>query len=361
MWSTVLGLPVLVSICSAKPTPEDLLQSGPSPSSSPSRGFPAEYLPLQIEEPFLSSTLTSTQNLTLPLDPQRHPTFLPLITYDYSDRPKGFELASSLATAIYDYWRDSANQQILGPITSRRLPYSQFLHTVQPTLYLGAALTPLKVGLAYCAVLSGVIQSTPASWPGHLSVRILDPRAGPQRKDLGTIRVDNSPAAHNDGVNANANPKPQQAENSPMDSIPSPPVPPANHNGRNQQLTLPIPLEKRWLTCYTMVLFFFTRHLATARFTDQPHLPPSPKPVQYFFPCGNNKDELTLRIFPSANKVLVWDTLVRSMLDWVNKAAGGPWGYMLSEEVVQGGVLMGSLTIKLGRGEVEGLERVEEA
>ena len=65
---------------------------------------------------------------------------------------------------------------------------------------------------------------------------------------------------------------------------------------------------------------------------------------------------MTLAIFPSANKVLVWDTLVTSMLDWVNKAAGGPWGYMLSEEVVQGGVLMGSLTIKLGKGEVEGRE-----
>ncbi|KAL8834640.1 MAG: hypothetical protein Q9176_007389 [Flavoplaca citrina] len=314
----------------------------------------------------LFSTLTGTQNLTLPIDPQRHPTFLPLITYDYSDRPKGFELASSLATTIYHYWQDTANQQILGPITSRRIPYSQFLHTVQPTLYSGAALTPLKVGLAYCAILQGVIQSTPASWPGHLSVRILDPIAGPQRRELGTIRVDNSPAADYHGVMANvnpiANPSPQQAEKIPTNSMPSPPVPPTNITGsNNQQLTLPIPSEKRWLTCYTKALFFFTRHLATARFTDQPHLPPSPKPVQYFFPCGNDKDEMTLTIFPEASKVLVWDTLVRSMLDWVNKAAAGPWGYMFTEEVVQGGVLMGSLTIKLGKGEVEAVEPVEEA
>ncbi|KAL9627055.1 MAG: hypothetical protein Q9204_006840 [Flavoplaca sp. TL-2023a] len=139
--------------------------------------------------------------------------------------------------------------------------------------------------------------------------------------------------------------------------MPSPPVPPTNVTGNNnQQLTLPIPSEKRWLTCYTKVFFFFTRHLATARFTDQPHLPPSPKPVQYFFPCGNNKDEMTLKILPAASNVLIWDTLVRSMLDWANKAAASPWGYMFSEEVVQGGVLMGSLTIKLGKGEVEGME-----
>ncbi|KAL8851454.1 MAG: hypothetical protein Q9221_003633 [Calogaya cf. arnoldii] len=310
--------------------------------------------------PSLSSTVTNDKNLTLPIVPDQHRDFRPLITYIYSDRPKGFELASSLATTIYHYWKDTVNARIAGTITSRRLPFSQFLHTVQPSLNPGTVLNTVKVGLAYCFLLQGIIEKTPASWPGHMAVRILDTSGfGTQKREIGVILVGNNPDDDDGNGEADAEPEPEPGNGTP-EILTSTPSTPSLSTPQQQQLSAPIPTEKRWLTCFAKVLFFFTRHSPKTKFTDDQHLAPSPTPVAYYWPCDpNHKDEMTVTVFPAASRVLTWDTLVRSMLDWVNEAAMQPWGHLFSEEVMQDGVTMGSLTIKLGREGLQGEKQNE--
>ncbi|CAO1604823.1 hypothetical protein XANCAGTX0491_008363 [Xanthoria calcicola] len=283
----------------------------------------------------------SSKNLKIPIVPSQHRDFRPLITYVYADRPKGFELAASLAINIYTYWKDTANQPMVRPTSSRRLPFSNFLHTVEPRLTPGAVLTPVEVGLAYCYLLQGVIEKTPASWPGHMGVRMQGLSAGPERQrvEIGVIIVENNPPGDAD---QNTSPTPLNT----ADATSKPPIP-ANMNAT--ELSALIETEKRWLTCWSKVFFFFTTHSPSARFTDDSHRAPSRTPVAYYWPCGNSKDEITVTVYPTASGVLLWETIVRSMLDWVNKAALQPWGYIFSEEVIQEGRTMAALSIKLGR------------
>ncbi|KAL8754931.1 MAG: hypothetical protein Q9199_003993 [Rusavskia elegans] len=176
-----------------------------------------------------------------------------------------------------------------------------------------------------------------------MAVRMLDLSSGTDRQkvEIGVIIVDNSPP---DEADANTISTPSNI----TDATSKPPSP-SSDGGNGKELSAPIETEKRWLSCWTRVLFYFTRHAPSARFTDASHLAPSPKPVSYYWPCGNGKDEMTVTVFPAASGVLLWGTLVRSMLDWVNKAATQPWGYIFSEEVAQEGVAMAALAIKLGR------------
>ncbi|KAL8995990.1 MAG: hypothetical protein Q9169_004406 [Polycauliona sp. 2 TL-2023] len=295
----------------------------------------------------LSSLQPSSINLTIPIDPNQHRDFRAIITYDYSDRPKGFELATSLGQQLYVYWRNTANQRIEAPISARGPPFFNFLHRVQPIFAPGAVLTPVQVGLAYCFLLQGAIEKTPASWPGHVSVRMQDLSVEPTRLDIGVITVDNLPAPPVGDVAANA-------ANANTDANAKAIMTPTLATNITQLSAASIDTEKRWLTCWSKVLFYFTRHSPSARFTDDPHLLPSRKTVAYYFPCGVGKDELVVQIFPSASRRLVWDSLGRAMVEWVTKAATVPLGYVFAEEVVQGGVVMGLLSIKLGRQGVVG-------
>ncbi|KAL8783254.1 MAG: hypothetical protein Q9213_004766 [Squamulea squamosa] len=312
MYFVLVGLAAFVSISFARPAPDDLTQPGPSPLDHPSGGFPAEYLRLLVQTPSRSSNQGSSTNLTLPFVPGQHRDFSPMITYVYSDRPRGFELASSIASNIYHYWKDIENEQIRGPIESRRLPFSNFLHTVQPR----------------------VIEKTPASWPGHVAVRLLDTSGLWRRKRMiGAIIVDNLPLAAQSSATAHFNST----------------TPSGTAVGGNG-LSASIPTEKRWLTCFSRVLLYSTRHAPSGVLTDDPTFPPDPKPVSYYWPCGHGDDELTLTVFPAAYAgALTWDTLVRSMLVWVNKAALEPYGASAPMAVIDRGVKMAVLTIHLGR------------
>ncbi|KAL8769583.1 MAG: hypothetical protein Q9209_004515 [Squamulea sp. 1 TL-2023] len=325
---------MLISNCIARPAHDNLSPLGPSPLDGPSGGFPVQYLPLQVATPSRSSVQGSSANLTLPFIPGQPRGFSPLITYIYSDRPRGFELASSIASSIYHYWKDTENQQIRGPIESQRLPFSNFLHTVQPSTTPGAVLNPLKVGTGYCFLLQGIIDKTPASWPGHMAVRLLDISGLWRRKrEIGTIMVDNFPLAA------------QNTTTSPSNST----ALSGNKDGANE-LSASIPAEKRWLTCFSRVLLYCTRHSPSGALTDDPTFPPDPKPVTYYWPCGHGDDELTLTVFPAAHTVgLTWDSLVRSMLVWVNKAALEPYGASAPMAVIDRGVKVAVLRIHLGR------------
>ncbi|KAL8923499.1 MAG: hypothetical protein Q9172_003106 [Xanthocarpia lactea] len=367
MYSKSLAFLALIGIGFARPAENHLSQPGPSPLDLPSGGFPAEYLPIQVGPPSRSRTQDSSGNLTLPFVPGQHPEFSPRITYIYSNRPRGFELASSITTSIYHYWKDTANEQINRLIRSRHPPLPNFLHTVQPSSNPGAVLNPVKVGLGYCFLLQGVVEKTPASWPGHMVVRMVDSLGVPRRKmEIGVIRVDNMPedAAYSHPTVSNivnttgfaeaaplagGLPAATTSISNPKDSKPSD----IAINDRNE-LSRPILIEKRWLSCFTKVLFYFTRHSPSDKFTDDPHHTPQSKPVVYYWRCGHGIDELTLMVFPAASRrggsaVLTWDGLVRGMLDWVTKAALEPEGHIHHEDVFDHGVKMAILKIRLDR------------
>lgn len=62
-----------------------------------------------------------------------------------------------------------------------------------------------------------------------------------------------------------------------------------------------------------------------------------------------------MTVLPDASTyALTWDTLVKAMLDWVRGAATEPLGHLFSEDVMDGGVRMAALTIRLG-GEAGGV------
>ncbi|KAL8913501.1 MAG: hypothetical protein Q9171_001689 [Xanthocarpia ochracea] len=332
MYSKSLAFAALIGIGFARAAENHLSQPGPSPLDLPSGGFPAEYLPIQVGPP----------------------------------SPRGFELASSITTNIYHYWRDTANEQINRPITSRRPPLPNFLHTVQPSSNPGALLNPVKVGLGYCFLLQGIVVKTPASWPGHMVVRMVDSSGIPRRKiEIGVILVDNLPedAAHprptlssifnttgfaDVAPLAGGLPAATTSDSNPKASKPSD----VAINDRNE-LSRPILIEKRWLSCFTKVLFYFTRHSPLDKFTDDSHYTPQSKTVVYYWRCGHGNDELTLMVFPAASRggsaTLTWDGLVRGMLDWVTRAALEPEGHIHHEAIFDQGVKMAILTIRLDR------------
>ncbi len=124
-------------------------------------------------------------------------------------------------------------------------------------------------------------------------------------------------------------------------------------NDRNE-LSRSILIEKRWLSCFTKVLFYFTRHSPLDKFTDDSQHTPQSKTVIYYWRCGHGSDELTLMVFPAASGrgssvVLTWGGLVRGMLDWVTKAALEPEGQIHHEAVFDQGVKMAVLAIRLDR------------
>lgn len=51
MHPSLLGFVALVGVCSARPAQSDLSHRDASLLNGPSNGFPAEYLPIQVEAP----------------------------------------------------------------------------------------------------------------------------------------------------------------------------------------------------------------------------------------------------------------------------------------------------------------------
>lgn len=61
MHPILLGFAALVGICSARPAQNELSQRDPSLLNGPSGGFPAEYLPIQVEAPSYAHSGSSSQ------------------------------------------------------------------------------------------------------------------------------------------------------------------------------------------------------------------------------------------------------------------------------------------------------------
>ncbi|KAL8686894.1 MAG: hypothetical protein Q9218_006782 [Villophora microphyllina] len=182
MHPLVVGLVLYLSTGLARPTTDNSLLS--NFNSSPP-GFPTHDLPPLNRSDFLVG------NLLLPIGPDA--TLTQTITYASSPSGPfdGGHLISSIIGRVYRLWKDSVNTPILRPEEDRSQPYMEILHAIQPSLLPRVDLTPLKSGIVYCWIVRQVLLQN--SWPGEIIAEISNADRGRVGREVGTIRVINSP------------------------------------------------------------------------------------------------------------------------------------------------------------------------
>ncbi|KAL8663364.1 MAG: hypothetical protein Q9202_003883 [Teloschistes flavicans] len=182
MHHIVVGLFLYLSTGLARPTPND--PPGSNSRSSPP-GLPTNELPP------LNLSDFSVGRLLLPIGPDA--TLTQTITYASSPAGPfdGGHLISSIIGRTYTLWKDTANAPIQRPEEDRSTPYMEVLHAIQPSLLARTELTPLKAGIVYCWIVRQVLLE--ASWPGQIIARVSHADRGRVGRELGTIRVINSP------------------------------------------------------------------------------------------------------------------------------------------------------------------------
>ncbi|KAL8725038.1 MAG: hypothetical protein Q9166_007613 [cf. Caloplaca sp. 2 TL-2023] len=291
----------------------DSFQPGSLDAYDPSMGFPAQYLPLVVSQP--SSIPADLHNLTLPFVFPGNADYQAVTAYGFTDTPRPFELAASLATNVYLYWRSTVERPIRSRLDFRQEPFTRFLYTVQPSLLLETSFTPLKLGLTCCGFFYHFINAQ--DWPGHMTARIRATTGpGTQKLEIGSMKMDNPPQDGTAPAAGNTTGVP-------------------GHSGKG--LSVPFStIERRWLECFTKVLFFVTRHPPLSKVTAEPTMSPKERTVRYQFPSGRG-DTLDMATYPAANDLLTWDTLLKGMVRWLKGAAIDEGGYKRSELVTDGG------------------------
>ncbi|KAL9009136.1 MAG: hypothetical protein Q9173_005812 [Seirophora scorigena] len=209
-----------------------------------------------------------------------YPGFQPDFIFKFNDPPAGgLQLVQSIAVNIYNYWINTENAPLQGPIVVRTPTFRRFKFTVQP---LGAALTPQKTGLTYCWMLFSIVNPG-GRWPGHVTGNIIEGN-NQQRITIGKINVDNDPGA----------------------------VAPAPASVVRR--------EMRWARCFTKVLQAPIIHYPTERVTDDPRFNPGPEASRKIsFSCDSEglADRLDLFIYRAAiTQQLKWVEFVRNLLAW---------------------------------------------
>ncbi|KAL8699332.1 MAG: hypothetical protein Q9201_006061 [Fulgogasparrea decipioides] len=225
---------------------------------------------------------------------------------------------------------------IRSEISSRPQPFSNFLHIIQPSSDASAVLTPLKVGLGYCFMLQKV-QSQQA-WPGHIRESIYDDGGagtGRQKVLLATINLDNSPLR---GPNTAVTTSPTVTDG---------PKPDGSAED-SDNLSMSVAEEKRWIYCFTRVLFSFLHYPAPGKVTDEPLYAPQSEPITYHYTFEGDS-HLDFTVYPAGNAegrhALTWDMVVRSMVSLVTTGARSPSGHMHIEIVKDAGVEIARLKL----------------
>ncbi|KAL8732811.1 MAG: hypothetical protein Q9181_003813 [Wetmoreana brouardii] len=338
MYAPLVVSLAFIGFCSARPAQADLFQPGSGLLDGPSMGFPAQYLPFAPVTPSRSDTPDEPGNLTLPINIHNQPDFKPTFVFGFYDAPNGFVLVTSIAFQIYFYWRDTANLRIRNKVNSRTQPFSNFLHIIQPSSDRTAVLTPLKIGLGYCFMLQNV--QTQQIWPGHIRESIYDESGtgtGRQRVLLGTINIDNSPLRGPDTA----------AATSP--AVTDGPKPDGSADDSNN-LPMSVAAEKRWIDCFTRVLFSFLHYPAPGKVTDEPLYAPRSDPITYHYTFHGDA-HFDFTVYPAGNAggrhALTWDTVVRSMVSLVTTAARFPFGHTHIEVIKDAGVEIAGLRLTI--------------
>ena len=133
-------------------------------------------------------TANTAGNLGLPIDAFVFPDIETRFTFEPAHGTplfEGGELITSIFVQISKVWKDVANAPIVHEIEVRDGPFSIW-HTIQPALVSeAAALTPLRVGVAYSQMMRRVLQIE--NWPGQITADLYT--LGPNSLHIGSISV----------------------------------------------------------------------------------------------------------------------------------------------------------------------------
>ncbi|KAL8828449.1 MAG: hypothetical protein Q9170_006597 [Blastenia crenularia] len=288
----------------------------PTQYGSPQAGFLDSYQ---------GSKSKRSTDLTLPIVIPGHADWRVFYNEGFTDKPSGFELAATIVANIYVYWRDDANLPIRSKTACRRLPYTKFLNTVQPSFVPGTSLTPQILARGYLNCLQHV--ATLQDWPGHFTAQLLArERPGTSLQDIGFIGIDNSPDPGN---------------------IPVPETAADNATTSDNGLSVTPTQTKRWLTCFGRVYFFIVSHAWSDKVTDDPNMSPKRFPARYRHPCpDSSSDTWEMIVYPQANNVLTWEGLNRGMLKWLADVSTAPGIYLDKFDVTKGGTVFLELRIR---------------
>ena len=253
-------------------------------------------------------------------------------TFSPGIAPDGSELVANMALNVYDLWKDEANLRIESTIvTPRKPPFSNFEWTTTPENMPEGELTPNNVGFAALDAMSAVHKAP--TWPsGRIHVQIWRRSA---RLEIGTLDI----------VNLGTDSSRVRDQ---MSGQPSP-----THAATATKVgSLPSNVEKRWLGCFTS-MFKLAMFSPSYDEVGRMHPPHQDLPFHYPLHCVDyySTDRILFELYPQAGLYgpypLIYDTMVKSMLDWVVGVSQGTKDYRNPMEIKHGEVLLLRLTVML--------------
>ena len=291
---------------------------------------PAQYGPPNTGslDRYHGSNATGSTNLSSPILIPPYTDWRVTYTEDFTNTPNGFELAATIVSNIYIYWKGDVNRPIKSKTTFRRIPYTDFLHTFEPSSLRGAYLTPQLLGRGYLGCLLHIIGLR--DWPGLVTAQMLArEKPGMPLLDIGYIRIDYSPI--------------RTASTPPETHIDSAAISSTARSSANTQ-------TRRWLACFVRLFYFVVAHSWSDKVTDDPDMPPKPWVARYRYPClSRGDDELEMMVLPAANSVLTWNDLHRAMISWLISVARNPGSYLDSRPITSHGGILATLQVKFDR------------
>ncbi|KAL8688282.1 MAG: hypothetical protein Q9218_005767 [Villophora microphyllina] len=366
MFPVLVGLLTITSPCFARPA-QDGPANQPLNLTGPSRGFPTEYLPINI-----LPSVNDTVNLKIPINPADHLASRPVVTLFPGLVPKGVDLVASIAIRICGSWADTANLKIRGKIEDRRLPFKDFEFITQPSPSPRTVLTSLKTGLALCWMLRDSL--TAQGWFGkiHASIWDANPQTGRRTVTVGQIDITNSPLRGSTSLPVESNgtstsPSATEILQLSNDTTPSP-----ERTGSGGSVSsavgvsrgIPLQYEKRWLMCWSAFLFFALTHHSAEFVRDAlGHRRPSFETVNINFPCDfvtgqPTRDQLVLTVYSdkvTGGRELVYGTLIPAILGWITNVAETINGWASGRAIIDKGQLVsyGTMAVHLDYGSHE--------
>ncbi len=337
MHPIAVGL-LIISPCFAHPAHNNAAPLQLWNQVGPSTGFPAEYLPIE----FSNTTTSNTLGFTLPLDPSTHFELEQEITLIAGIPPRGVELIATIATGIYGNWKDIANARIGRKIDTRRLPFRDFELITEPKLQSGAALTPLKIGIVSCWMMSKCLRAP--DWPGAIRAVVWDavPDGDRRALEVGTLEITNLPLSATASSTLDGHPTSTSNDTTlALGSSRSPSSGGSSPSGTS--LGIPRHVEKRWLACWAILFFYALKYRPADVVVDNMHpFHPAPgKAATFHFPCARSPapypgDRLDITIYAGSlgpEPKLTFGKLVPAMLAWITRVAATEEAYRLPEPI----------------------------
>ncbi|KAL9603586.1 MAG: hypothetical protein Q9219_001089 [cf. Caloplaca sp. 3 TL-2023] len=297
-------------------------------------------------------------NLKLPLNPPTHELLKPRVQYTWSlDPAEVGEIVMSLSTSIYYMWLDIHNEPITQRKEERRIPFPNFVYTVNPGSVTDQPLTPFKLGIAYCWTVEFVFTNVQGkTWPGIIYARILSQYAA----WIGDFKIRNLPQTASSAGSVSQKPRLEHTElekafsaNGTFSTVSQADLSPAD---RNSALAASDEYQSRWFRClFRTLLYVYEKHSQDNVADTLP--PPSrePNPNRYNFACSTDEsqgDEMIIYMYPSAARPenrMSWNVLAKTMLIYGTRVAEDKDGWGTKQiALTRQGVTIGAVAVQLG-------------